>query len=103
MRAQRAQEVAIGAQFPYRTFVVRHMTERGRQPNQQQWPKQRQPNQQWWPNVARIGAKTVANIPTQVHEPGAILVGAGPGESAPGLPGLLAQTGGGDHGGGAPY
>ena len=51
MRAQRAQEVAIGAQFPYRTFVVRHMTERGCQPNQQWWPKQRQPNQQRWPNV----------------------------------------------------
>ncbi len=35
------------------------------------------------PHVARIGAKDVANIPTQVHEPGASLVGAGPGASAP--------------------
>ena len=53
--------------------------------------------------VARIGAKAVANIPTLVHEPGTSLVGAGPGASAPGLPGLPAQTGGGDHGGGGPY
>ncbi len=45
----------------------------------------------------------MANIPTQVHEPGASLDGAGAGTSAPGLSGLPAALGGGDHGGGGPY
>ena len=46
------------------------------------------------PYVARIGAEAVANIPTQVHEPGASLVGAGPGASSAHMQGLLAPTGG---------
>ncbi len=55
------------------------------------------------PHVVRIGAKAVANIPTLVHELGASLVGAEPGASAPGLPGLLAQTGGSGGGAGGLY
>ncbi len=55
-------------------------------------PGETEPNQQWWPNVnanvAQIGAEAVANIPTQVHEPGTSLDGAGGAKSAPILLGL---------------
>ncbi len=95
--------LAIGARFSYRTLVVIGGERGAERKGKRNSTNPTNNGGQMHPHVVRIGAKAVANIPTLVHELGASLVGAEPGASAPGQPGLLAQTGGSGGGAGGLY
>ena len=66
-----------------------------------------EPNQQRWPNAPPCGANCVHHSCGQScfseGQGGSSLNGAGAGTNAPGLPGLLAQTGGSGGGAGGLY